>query len=145
MVPIGLPVVLEQKTSILSGSITLYHSETPSVRNFSITTGRSLRGFCPGVYQCFSGGRAFTVRVGILLLFRRLVHHLALALIQVKRAVHFLLLHKKLAHAFFMLKGTVKLLPIIGKRFYLSFKFCLFFFGKTIKAAQGVFNAGYGA
>src|SRR5216683_6275226 len=120
MVPIGLPVVLEQKTSILSDSITLYRSETPSARNFSITPGRSLRGFCPGVYHCFSGGRAFTVRVGILLLLR-LVHHLALALIQVKRAIHFLLLHKKLAQPFFMLKGPVKLLPVIRERLFLAF------------------------
>src|SRR6266700_3088016 len=113
-------------------------------RNFSMTPGRSLRGFCPRVDHCLSVGRAFTVRCGILLL-RRLVYHLALALIQIKRAVHFLLLQTQLTQPFFMLKGAVKLLPVISERLFVALRFGLFFFGKSVKAAEGMFNAGYRA
>src|SRR6266567_7080257 len=91
-------------------------------------TRRSLRGFCPRVDHCLSGGRAFTVRCGILLL-RRLVYHLALALIQVQRAVHFLLLQTQLTQPFFILKGSVKLLPVISERLFLAFKIFFFSYG----------------
>jgi hypothetical protein len=47
--------------------------------------------------------------------------------------------------AFFMLKGTVKLLPVIGERLFQAFKPGLFFFGIAVKAAERIFNARYRA
>src|SRR5712691_5740704 len=93
--------------------------------------------------RCTPGGLVFTLRNVLLLL--RLGHHLRITLIQVKLTVHFLLLHTKFAQAFFMLKGSVKLLPVIRECLFLAFTFGLFFFGKTVKAVEGVFNTGYRA
>src|SRR5947207_8555625 len=74
-----------------------------------------------------------------------LSHNLRIALIQVKRAVHFLLLHKKFPQAFFMLEGAFLLLPVISERFFLTFTFGCFFFGKAWKTADGMVNTGYRA
>src|SRR2546429_9878897 len=96
--------------------------------------------------HCAPGGKVVNKRVCARILLSRIIcHHLRLALIQIKRAINFLLLQTELAQTFFMLKRPVKLLPVISERFYLSFKFGLSFFSKRVKTAQGIFNAGYRA
>lgn len=54
-------------------------------------------------------------------------HNLAIALIQVKLAVDLLLLNTNLAKTFLMLKGTVKLHPVIGERLFHAFTFRFLF------------------
>src|SRR5947209_17231517 len=89
-----------------------------------------------------SGGKVFTIRDVLL---PCLSYHLRLTFIQIKRAVYFLLLYNKLTKPCFMLKGFMKLFPVIRERLFPAFNFGLFLTRNTVKTAQGVFNTGYGA
>src|SRR5438067_290788 len=89
-----------------------------------------------------SGGKVFTIRDVLL---PCLSYHLRLTFIQIKRAVYFLLLYNKLTKPCFMLKGFLKLLFVICECLFPAFHFGLFLCLKTIKAAQGIFHAGYRA
>jgi hypothetical protein len=78
----------------------------------------------------------------IILLHIIIRHNLTFALIQIKLAVDFLLPGAKLPQAFFMLKGTVKLLPVIGKRFFHMLTSGFLFLSVSVKAAERIFNQG---
>src|SRR5437016_7989576 len=81
------------------------------------------------------------LRDGVSLL--AICHNLRIAFVQVKLAVHFLLLRKKLAQAFFMLERAVLLLPVVCQPFFLAFTFGFFILGKAWKVADGILNTGY--
>jgi len=92
-----------------------------------------------------AGSQAFNKSSGRLIILLHIIirYNLRVALIQVKLAVDFLLPGTKLAQAFFMLKGGVKLLFVIGKLLFHAFTSGLFFFGIAVKVADRIFDAGY--
>src|SRR5690348_4627747 len=77
--------------------------------------------------RCAPGWKRFNKVVCNSILLRFIFcHNLRLALIQVKRAIYFLLLEKQLAQLFFILKRGVKLCHILNERLFHAFNICLF-------------------